>query len=336
MVASIVHCCLRCQVRCTYTYVRIFRPPAPYDGNTLFQKMGTPTFRACCFRVPLFLFPTPGSTQRVLDYSTNYKMVAPKAEIPLYHQSREHSRPSFSRRKRASAGTKRRSGGNTVWWSLVIISPLVLVAFCLGTFLGIELARTRTKDSTLGQGMYADQCPRRRRGVPHKGWVVEISRPAAQETYKRAFLPFGVYDSLILLLLIIFVDQALRPLCPLASWVMSKYRSTRSVQCRSREHCWWLLQRRSCLLTGLEGLLARAIDLFAACLDTAAAFSAKHPGRCELDKLYSGIDDAKHLSCHFVPGILLISNMYQQVRKYFLERFFSRAVRRMLRNLPGI
>eukprot|EP00904_Undaria_pinnatifida_P011230 jgi/Undpi1/7237/HiC_scaffold_22.g09710.m1 len=80
-------------------------------------------------------------------------MVAPKAEIPLYHQNREHGRPSFSRRKRASAGSKRRSGGNAMWWWMVIISPLVLVAFCLGTFLGIELARAPTsKDTALIQG----------------------------------------------------------------------------------------------------------------------------------------------------------------------------------------
>ena len=111
----------------------------------------------------------------MLEYGTNYKMVAPKAEIPLYHQTREHGRPSFSRRKRASAGSKRRSGGSTMWWWMVIISPLVLVAFCLGTFLGIELARAPSKDTSLGSGMYATQCPLRQGSVSQKGWVGEIS-----------------------------------------------------------------------------------------------------------------------------------------------------------------
>lgn len=104
-------------------------------------------------------------------------MVAPKAEIPLYHQNREHGRPSFSRRKRASAGSKRRSGGNAMWWWMVIISPLVLVAFCLGTFLGIELARAPTsKDTALIQGMCTEDWPLGPGALARNSRVREVSR----------------------------------------------------------------------------------------------------------------------------------------------------------------
>ena len=160
-----------CSVQCTYTYTYLSIPSPLCLQHALSEKGNS---HISCFLRFSFSFPDTG-TQGVFDYNTNYKMVAPKAEIPLYHQSREHGRPSFSRRKRASAGSKRRSGGNTMWWWLVIISPLVLVAFCLGTFLGIELSRAPTKDAALGQGMFADQCPRRWGGMSHKGWVVEIS-----------------------------------------------------------------------------------------------------------------------------------------------------------------
>lgn len=69
--------------------------------------------------------------------------MAPKAEIPLYHQNRL-SRPTYSRRRRASAPKKRSGGGGTCCnlWNVLLVSPLVLTAFGVGTFLGIELAQS--------------------------------------------------------------------------------------------------------------------------------------------------------------------------------------------------
>lgn len=182
-------------------------------------------------------------------------MVAPKAEMPMYHQSREHGRPSFSRRKRASAGSKRRSGGNTMWWWLVIISPLVLVAFCLGTFLGIELTRAPNKDTASAPGMYSDHFAR-------GGCLVRagLGRYLDQLLEKRTsmrpvlyFLPFGDF----------VFDHRHLGLFDLASWVSVRalVLATRSVQqCSNREHSWRLLPRRLSLLAGLDGLLARTID----------------------------------------------------------------------------
>lgn len=71
--------------------------------------------------------------------------MAPKAEIPLYHQSRLAGRPITSRRRRTSAGggsKARRGGSGGRCWSALLVAPLVVLAFCLGTFLGIELAQT--------------------------------------------------------------------------------------------------------------------------------------------------------------------------------------------------
>lgn len=66
--------------------------------------------------------------------------MAPKAEIPLYHQNRL-SRSASSRRRRASAPKKRNGGGSCNTWNVLLVSPLVLLAFGLGTFVGIELAQ---------------------------------------------------------------------------------------------------------------------------------------------------------------------------------------------------
>lgn len=64
-----------------------------------------------------------------------------------------------------------------MWWWMVIISPLVLVAFCLGTFLGIELARAPTnKGTTLNQGMCIEETPLEPGGVARKSWIGEVSR----------------------------------------------------------------------------------------------------------------------------------------------------------------
>lgn len=70
--------------------------------------------------------------------------MAPKADIPLYHQSRLAGRPLTSRRRRTSAGSSskaRRGAGSSRCWSVLFVAPLVVIAFCLGTFLGIELAQ---------------------------------------------------------------------------------------------------------------------------------------------------------------------------------------------------
>lgn len=158
-----------------------------------------------------------------MDYSTNHKMVAPKAEMPLYHQSREHGRSSFSRRKRASAGSKRRSGGNTMWWWLVIISPLVLVAFCLGTFLGIELARAPIKDTASAPGMYLEHFVSRRCLI-RAGLRRHLDQLREKRTSVRPvpyFLPFGDFD----------FDHRYLGLFDLASWVLSERSySQRAVQ----------------------------------------------------------------------------------------------------------
>lgn len=66
--------------------------------------------------------------------------MAPKAEIPLYHQNRI-VRSATSRRRRASAPKKRSRGSCCTVWNVLLVSPLVLMAFGLGTFLGIELAQ---------------------------------------------------------------------------------------------------------------------------------------------------------------------------------------------------
>lgn len=74
--------------------------------------------------------------------------MAPKAEIPLYHQNRL-SRSASSRRRRASAPKKRNGSGtccNT--WNVLLVSPLVLLAFALGTFVGIELAQAPGGEGT--------------------------------------------------------------------------------------------------------------------------------------------------------------------------------------------
>ncbi|CAN0083356.1 unnamed protein product [Scytosiphon promiscuus] len=71
--------------------------------------------------------------------------MAPKAEIPLYHQSRLGGRPITTRRRRSSNGGSskaRRGGSSGRCWSVLLVAPLVAVAFCLGTFLGIELAQS--------------------------------------------------------------------------------------------------------------------------------------------------------------------------------------------------
>lgn len=76
---------------------------------------------------------------------------APKAEMPLYQHGK---RPRFSStRRRSGASSKRRGSSGTCWWSVVIISPLVLVAFCVGTFLGLEMSRVKpvnTRESSQG------------------------------------------------------------------------------------------------------------------------------------------------------------------------------------------
>eukprot|EP00752_Nemacystus_decipiens_P015936 g14242.t1 len=68
--------------------------------------------------------------------------MAPKAEIPLYHHQNRLSRSASSRRRRAGAPKKRAgSGACCSGWNVLLISPLVLLSFGLGTFVGIELAQ---------------------------------------------------------------------------------------------------------------------------------------------------------------------------------------------------
>lgn len=102
--------------------------------------------------------PSPGvndshlhSSSSKLSAKAHQVMIAPKAEIPLYHHGRESSRASFSRRRRPSTSSRRRGGGNACWYVL-IVSPLVLVAFCLGTFFGMELAHAPTKGTGPSSG----------------------------------------------------------------------------------------------------------------------------------------------------------------------------------------
>lgn len=79
--------------------------------------------------------------------------MAPKAEIPLYHQGRLGGRPLPSRRRKSSvasaASRNKKGGGNTCWWVL-LVSPLVVVAFFFGTLVGIELAQSRGGGGTTG------------------------------------------------------------------------------------------------------------------------------------------------------------------------------------------
>lgn len=67
--------------------------------------------------------------------------MAAKTEIPLYHQSRLGGRSGSSRRRKPSVGTNSsKSKRSTCWW-VFLVSPLVVVAFFFGTFVGIELAQ---------------------------------------------------------------------------------------------------------------------------------------------------------------------------------------------------
>lgn len=85
-------------------------------------------------------------------------MMAPKAEIPLYHQGRENNRPSFSRRRRTSTSSRRKSSGNAMCWWMVITFPLLLVAFCLGIFFGAEFGRSSGKDTASHPGVRTYHC----------------------------------------------------------------------------------------------------------------------------------------------------------------------------------
>lgn len=81
-----------------------------------------------------------------------------RPEIPMYHHARSQARATFSstRRRRSSNSSNRRGRTSAACWWVVIISPLILIAFCLGIFLGHELVRVPKRG-----GISIDQ------GTPH-------------------------------------------------------------------------------------------------------------------------------------------------------------------------
>lgn len=73
-------------------------------------------------------------------------MMAPKAEIPLYHQVRENGRTHFARRRRTSASSRKRGGGTATRWCFVNNCPFILLAFVIGAFFGSEVPRPSHDD----------------------------------------------------------------------------------------------------------------------------------------------------------------------------------------------
>ncbi|CAB1115373.1 unnamed protein product [Ectocarpus sp. CCAP 1310/34] len=103
-------------------------------------------------------------------------VMAPKAEIPLYHQNRlGGSRALSTRRRRSGAGgssKSKRNVGGSLCWSVLVVGTLVLLAFGLGTFTGIELAQAPGGPGTsLHNGNHA----------PRGTFMPKLEHPGGQE-----------------------------------------------------------------------------------------------------------------------------------------------------------